>query len=111
MFNGMLEKLSIDSTLHAVVAEGRVDAKVSEMLRASVDLPPPLCPQMPSIKGPGKDDDSGSEGRKGFKWHVCTQLQRNRHGAQGVQAKISSNTHPLQPNSSQILMIKIRTNT
>lgn len=64
-----------------MVAEGRVDAKVLEMLLASADLPPPLCPQMPIMKGPGNDDDSGAEGRKGFKWHVCTQLQRNRHGA------------------------------
>ena len=57
-----------------MVAEGRVDAKVLEMLLASADLPPPLCPQMPIMKGPGSDDDSGAEGRKGFKWHVCTQL-------------------------------------
>lgn len=79
MFNLLLKKLSIDSTWHAVVAEGHVDAKVFEMLRASADLPPPLCPQMPIIKGPDKYDDSGWEGRRGFKWHVCTQLQRHCH--------------------------------
>ncbi len=65
----------ISSALNELQLEATLAANIDDVKSTvEADLPLPLCPQMPIMKGPGNDDDSGAEGRKGFKRHVCTQL-------------------------------------